>query len=143
MKNLILLLLISSQSIAKNDEVFSLIVHVNNLRNSNGVLQYSLYNKDGSIPDEKFKKYYTQLSNTIINGKSMVVFTNIPKGTYAINVLHDEDKNGKIAKGFIFPKEGIGFSNFDSVGISNRPNFKKASFIINSDTEKTIKIIYF
>ena len=34
----------------------------------------------------------------------MVVFTNIPKGTYAINVLHDEDNNAKIPKGFILPK---------------------------------------
>lgn len=143
MKILIILLLINSQTTAEAEEIFTLVVQVNNLRNSNGVLQFSLYNKDGSIPDDKFQKYYKQSSSAITNGKSKVVFANISKGIYAINVLHDEDMNGKIAKGFILPKEGIGFSNFESIGLTNKPNFKKASFIVNSDTEKTIKIIYF
>jgi len=31
---------------------------------------------------------------------------------YAINILHDEDNNGKIKKGFVLPKEGMGFSNY-------------------------------
>jgi uncharacterized protein (DUF2141 family) len=36
------------------------------------------------------------------------------KGTvqFAINILHDEDNNGKIKKGIIFPGEGIGFFNY-------------------------------
>lgn len=45
---------------------------------------------------------------------------------YAVNILHDENANGKIDKGFILPKEGIGFSNYSSVGPMNRPNFSKA-----------------
>ena len=63
-------------------------------------------------------------------------------GKYAVNILHDENKNGKIDKGWVLPIEGIGFSNFKSIGFSNRPNFKKASFYVGSNTSKTIKIIY-
>lgn len=32
----------------------------------------------------------------IENGKSRVIFENIPEGTYAISVFHDEDGNGKL-----------------------------------------------
>jgi uncharacterized protein (DUF2141 family) len=51
--------------------------------------------------------------------------------------------NGKIDKGFILPVEGVGFTNYTTVGPGNRPNFLKASFEITSDTEKLIKIKYF
>ena len=42
----------------------------------------------------------------------------------------------------MLPTEGIGFSNYQSIGIRNRPKFSKASFEIYSNTTKTIKIIY-
>jgi uncharacterized protein (DUF2141 family) len=57
--------------------------------------------------------------------------------------LHDEDGNEKIKKGFVLPKEGIGFSNYQSIGIGNKPNFKKASFEVDSDKTVSVKIIYF
>ncbi len=121
---------------------YSLTVKVKELRNSTGVLQFSLYNKDGSIPDEKFKKYYKQMTAKIVKGTSSVTFKNIPKGKYAVNILHDENKNKKIDKGWVLPIEGIGFSNFSSIGFTNRPNFKKASFTVSSNMTKTIKVIY-
>ena len=73
-----------------------------------------------------------------------VPFTNLPPGSYAANVLHDENKNGKIDKKFMLPipKEGVGFSNYESIGLSNKPKFSKASFLVKSDMKKVIKIIY-
>jgi len=59
-----------------------------------------------------------------------------------VNILHDENKNGKIDKKFILPKEGIGFSNYKSIGFTNKPNFSKASFELDSKTEINIKVIY-
>lgn len=123
-------------------EYYSLTVKVKDLRNSNGVVQFALYNKDGTIPDEEYEHYYKKLNGEIENGSATVTFVNLPKGTYAINILHDEDQNGKIKKGWVMPVEGIGFSNFSSIGFSNRPSFKKASFTLQSDVTKTVKIIY-
>lgn len=123
-------------------EYYSLTVKVKDLRNSNGVVQFALYNKDGTIPDEEYEHYYKKLNGEIKNGSAIVTFENLPKGTYAINILHDEDKNGKIKKGWVMPVEGIGFSNFSSIGFSNRPNFKKASFSLESNLTKSVKIIY-
>lgn len=144
MKHWILLsLIIFSNSFANPAEFYSLTVEVEKLRNSQGEVQFSLYNKDETIPDEKYTKYFKMKKGKIIDASSKAVFNNLPKGNYAINILHDENQDGKIDKGFFLPKEGIGFSNYTSVGPTNRPNFKKASFQIESDTEVEINIIYF
>jgi len=120
----------------------TLTVKVSDLRNSKGVVQFTLYTKEGSIPDEDYKNYYRQLNAEILNNVSCIKFHNLPVGKYAINILHDENKNGIIEKGWIFPIEGIGFSNFKSIGFSNRPSFKKASFIFNGNSTKVVKVIY-
>ncbi len=125
-----------------NDQTFDLTIKVDNLRNSKGVVQFALYNEDGSIPDEKYKKYFKKNIASINDKKSTITFNNLPKGRYAINILHDENRNGKIDKNFILPKEGIGFSNYESIGFSNKPKFSKASFELNSDKEINIKVIY-
>jgi uncharacterized protein (DUF2141 family) len=38
-----------------SQESYSLALKVTDLRNSTGVVVFALYNKDGSIPDEKLK----------------------------------------------------------------------------------------
>jgi uncharacterized protein (DUF2141 family) len=124
-------------------ETYSLTLNVNDLRNSEGLVQFTLYNKDGSIPDEKFKNYYLQKSVVISNNSATVTFEDIPLGWYAVNILHDENENRKIDKGFVMPKEGIGFSNYTSIGLTNRPKFEKAKFEVKSNTSKEVKVIYF
>ena len=125
-----------------NAETFSLTIDVKNLRNEKGVVQFALYNKDGSIPDEDYENYYKIVKGEIVNGSSTITFKNIPTGKYAVNILHDENKNGKIDKGFILPIEGIGFSNFQSIGLTNRPNFPKASFELKENKSISVKVIY-
>lgn len=136
-----LMLLLSSFK-ANFNEQNSLTVKVENLRNSKGTVQIALYNKDGSIPDEQYKNYFKMEKVTIINGTAQYTFPNLPKGNYAVNILHDENSNGKIDKGLILPKEGIGFSNYSSIGLTNRPNFKKASFELNQNKTIKVKVIY-
>lgn len=128
-----------SESQAEN---YSLTVKVEKLQNSKGVVQFALYNKDGSIPDEDYKNYYRLEKVKIVNGKSEITFKNLPKGKYAVNILHDENYNGKVDKGLLLPKEGIGFSNYQSIGLRNRPNFSKASFELKADKMINVKVIY-
>ncbi|CAN5283465.1 DUF2141 domain-containing protein [soil metagenome] len=123
-------------------DTYSLTIEVKNLRNEKGVVQFALYNKDGSIPDEDYENYYKILKGEIKNNSSSVTFKNIPAGKYAVNILHDENKNGKIDKGFILPIEGIGFSNFQSIGLTNRPSFSKASFELKENKTISVKVIY-
>lgn len=127
----------------RNTNTINLTVEVHQLRNNKGVVQFALYNKDGSIPDEDFEKYYKIGKTSIKGNAAQFVFKNLPKGTYAVNILHDENENGRIDKGFMLPEEGIGFSNFTKIGLGNKPNFKKASFELNADKKIEIKVIYF
>ncbi len=127
---------------ANNEKSYSLTLTVNGLQNSNGIVQFSIYNKDGTIPDEGYEKFYRKKTNVIVGNSSIIVFHDLPKGIYAVNILHDENSNGKLDKGFILPIEGIGFSNYDSIGFSNRPNFSDASFKLNANININIKIIY-
>lgn len=127
---------------AKEQNTFTLTVEIENLRNSKGEVQFTLYNTDGSIPDEHYKNYFKIDKSRIESGKAEITFSNLPKGIYAVNILHDENKNGKIDKGFILPKEGIGFSNYSSIGLTNRPNFKKESFELNQNKTIKVKVIY-
>jgi uncharacterized protein (DUF2141 family) len=124
-------------------EGYSLTVQVKDLRNSNGVLQVSLYNQEDSIPDQKFEKTFKIAKAKIVKGSSVVVFKDLPPGRYAVHILHDENSNGKIDKGILLPVEGVGLSNYQSIGLSNRPTFTKASFELKGNKNISVKVIYF
>jgi uncharacterized protein (DUF2141 family) len=136
MKKLLFLL------IAINLFGYELKVMVKNLRNSDGDVIFCVYNKNGSIPDQKLDKYYLKKIGTINNNSSEVTFNNIPQGKYAVTILHDENKNGKIDKGFILPLEGFGVSGYKSINLMHKPNFIDGSFLFNSDKNIQVKIIY-
>ena len=122
---------------------YNLTVIVTGLKNGNGEVQISLYNKEGSIPDKKLKKYYRTKRVKIDSKKVKTVFFNLPKGRYAVSVFHDENGNRKIDEGFFMPKEGVGVSNFQNVGLFHLPNFQRTSFLLDRDKEVYIKLIYF
>lgn len=142
MKTLIILLSSSLFAFAENHN-YSLSVSVNHLRNETGVIQFTLYNKDGSLPDEKFERYYKQMISKIEKKSATAIFKHLPKGRYAVNILHDENENGKIDTGMFLPVEGVGLSNYKSINLMNRPNFEKASFQLNSNMQQEITINYF
>ncbi|MFD2552230.1 DUF2141 domain-containing protein [Bizionia sediminis] len=147
MKTLLTILICSWVFIPNNNsitEAYSLTVNIENLKNTKGTLIFSLYNSEGSLPDEKFERYYKKKSVKIDDKNIKATFNDLPKGNYAVTVLHDENNNGKIDKKFMLPlpKEGIGFSNYDDFGLSNRPNFKDASFDLQKDKTITVKVIY-
>jgi uncharacterized protein (DUF2141 family) len=125
-----------------SQDTISLTIEVSDLYNNNGVVQYSLYNKDKSIPDENYINYYKQSISTITNNTSKTTFKNLPVGEYAVNILHDENEDGKIKKGWVLPIEGIGFSNLNNINLFNRPSFERTKFKLTDNKNITIKIIY-
>lgn len=122
---------------------YTLEAEVNNLRNQNGVVRFALYDSEQTFPDKNYKNYYRVLTGKINNRSAKVAFDNLPPGSYALHVLHDENMDKQIDKGFLLPKEGIGFSNYNEIGPIHKPTFKKASFLLNEDKKFEIKIIYF
>lgn len=71
---------------------------------------------------------------TIRNGQASFQFRDLPAGTYAAVVFHDENGNGTIDHGaFGFPSEPLGFSNGFSLGVlSGLPSFDKLRFLYPS-----------
>ena len=66
----------------------------------------------------------------IHDSKASVTFEQIPYGTYAIKIFHDENSNGELDTNFVgFPKESFGFSN-DAMGKFGPPTFEQAKFEI-------------
>ncbi|HRP91138.1 MAG TPA: hypothetical protein PKX92_14000, partial [Edaphocola sp.] len=59
---------------AKEQNTFTLTVEVENLRNSQGEVQFALYNTDGSIPDEHYKNYFKIDKSRIENGKAEITW---------------------------------------------------------------------
>ena len=70
-------------------------------------------------------------------------FEDIPPGTYALAVIHDENMNGKIDADWLgIPKEGYGFSN-DVKALLGTPSFSAASFKYDGETlDLTISLNY-
>lgn len=66
-------------------------------------------------------------------GEVKGVFTNVPSGTYAIAVYHDENNNGKLDYNlFGIPGESFGFSK-DAIGTMGPPGFDAASFTVGAE----------
>ncbi len=86
--------------------------------------------------------HFRIIREEINEDSAKLIFTDLPEGKYDVNVLLDENNNGKIDKGLILPEEGIGFSNYESIGLRNKPSFEKASFYLSADKSITVKIIY-
>jgi uncharacterized protein (DUF2141 family) len=124
-------------------DLISLTVKVDRLRNSVGEIQFSLYNTQGSIPDEHFENHCTQFTSVINNESSVFTFRNLPSGQYAINILHDENMDGSIDKGWVLPVEGVGFSNLKTINLFNRPSFDSTKFLLEGDTTLQVAIVYF
>ncbi len=54
-------------------------------------------------------------------------FSDLPPGSYAVMVMHDENDNGKLDSNFMgMPTEGYGFSNNPQV--MRKPTFEEARF---------------
>ena len=145
-KNVVVLacILASGSSMAQDSHKagFSLRVEAVHFRNSKGAARFALYNQEGSIPDEKLKRFYRKETGRIVNGRAIVTFEDLPAGRYAVTVLHDENSNGIIDKTLFYPKEGFGLTSFENISFTNRPDFSKASFVLSEDSLKRIKLIY-
>jgi len=112
-------------------------VCIDNVRSTNGIVGVALFNAKKGFPD---KNTMAIEGLSVPAGKRCeVVFENVPFGTYAVSVLHDENGNGKMDKGFLgIPKEGFGTSNNPEIKMGP-PTFSDSSFDLEN-TRLTLNI---
>ncbi len=73
---------------------------------------------------------------------AILQFGNLPSGTYALALIHDENGNGKLDTVFGIPKEGFGFSKNPAIRFGP-PSFKSSGFtIVAGRTDESVKIKY-
>jgi uncharacterized protein (DUF2141 family) len=74
-------------------------------------------------------------------GKVEWALTDLPFGTYAVKVFHDENGNGKVDKNSLgMPREQYGFSN-NARGSFGPPDYDKAAFTFSAtNTAVTITV---
>ncbi len=98
-------------------------VEVNGFRNDHGKLGCTIFSGPDGFPRDRSKALGRTWGSAIQNQHAECFFGDLPAGTYAVIVFHDENGDGKFNRNFVgFPLEGFGFSN------NVNPTFKAPSF---------------
>lgn len=106
-------------------------VKVLNIKNSTGTVVCALFESPVGFPTEVLRSATNVMVIKIRKSQARCDFEDIPPGTYAIAVIHDENMNGKLETNWLgIPIEGYGFSN-DAKGVTGVPSFSAASFAYN------------
>lgn len=131
---MISLLLAGLQSQA-GDNNGKLIVKVTNLGDMKGQLMVGLFDSEDSFLEEPIKGITAKAT---AEGQELV-FENVPFGSYAVSVIHDENENGELDTFMVIPTEPYGFSN-NAMGKFGPPSFEQTKITISGETTIEIKL---
>jgi len=118
-------------------------VKILNIKNSTGTVACALFESPEGFPSEYLHSATNVMVIKIRKTQARCDFEDIPPGTYAMAVVHDENMNGKLDTNWIgFPTEGYGFSN-NAKGSIGAPSFSDASFTYDGqDVDMTMSLSY-
>ncbi len=118
-------------------------VQVLNIRNSTGTVDCALFESPAGFPTEALRAATHVMVIKVRQTQARCDFADIPPGTYALAVFHDEHRNGTLDTNWLgIPTEGYGFSN-DVKASLGPPSFAAASFAYDGRTvEMTIRLEY-
>lgn len=103
-------------------------VKVLDIRNSAGTVDCALFESAEGFPIEVLRSATNVMVIKVRASQARCDFEDIPPGTYALAVIHDENMNGVLDTNALgIPREGYGFSN-DARAWLGAPSFAAASF---------------
>ncbi|HJT01783.1 MAG TPA: DUF2141 domain-containing protein [Terriglobales bacterium] len=105
------------------------VIHVGieGLRSDRGQVLCGLFSSAADFP-KKADRAVAHAKSSIADRHAMCEFQDVPPGTYAVSVFHDENLNGKLDTNFLgIPREGVGAS-YDAKGHFGLPTFSSAAF---------------
>lgn len=116
----------------------TLEVRIKGAENADGNLSLLVFNSKTGFPSDASKACkYSIVKAT--GSYQTVVFENLPMGTYAVAVMHDQNGNGQLDTNlFGIPQEGIGVSN-NALNTFGPPVFEETSFSLY-EQRKVIEI---
>lgn len=117
-------------------DTYSLTVTVVEADSNDGQMFIAVYNTEADF----LGKSYKGVKSDITNKSCTVTFKDIPEGTYAVSIFHDENDNGKLDSNILgIPKEDYGCSN-NATGFMGPPKWKDAKFELKTDKTITITL---
>jgi uncharacterized protein (DUF2141 family) len=118
-------------------------VKILNIRNSTGGVACALFESPVGFPTEFLHSATNSMIIKVRDTQARCDFEDIPQGTYALAVIHDENMNGKLDTNWLgVPTEGYGFSN-DAKALLSAPSFSAASFPYDArNLDLTISLHY-
>lgn len=117
-------------------ELYTLTIKIEEVDSDDGLMFVSMYNKEVDFLDKSYKG----TKSKIANNSCEVTFTDLPKGTYAVSIFHDENDNGKLDSNFLgIPKEDYGCSN-NAKGFMGPPKWNDAKFELRENKSITITL---
>lgn len=118
-------------------------VEIPNIKNSTGNIACGIFESAEGFPDKFLSSARAVIIKKIRKTEAQCDFSDIPPGTYAIAVIHDENMNGELdTNWFGVPTEGYGFSN-TTIDEFGAPAFSAANFSFDGqDIELTSKLNY-
>jgi uncharacterized protein (DUF2141 family) len=111
-------------------------VEVEDIRHERGKIGCTLWDGPRGFPGEV--EHATRSFWVANRGEGTAcVFFGVPPGEYAVSVLHDEDGNGRMNRGFFgAPEEGWGVSNDAEPGTMSGPSYEDARFAFEGGTRR-------
>jgi uncharacterized protein (DUF2141 family) len=120
--------------------VSGLRVEVEQLRNARGKLQYCLTADPHNFPD--CVNDARAITRSVRAADAATLFDGLPRGEYALAVIHDENGNSKLDTFAGIPREGFGFSRNPKIGFGP-PRFTAARFTLDqSSGEQRVRMRY-
>jgi uncharacterized protein (DUF2141 family) len=115
---------------------------VNGFNSQKGVCLACLYRTKEGFPTKR-NKALSCINAKITGSSATLSFPNVPPGTYALAIVHDENSNGDMDTNFMgLPKEGYGISN-NRLSRFGPPTFANAAFRVETgDVKLSITMQY-
>ncbi|AUW59497.1 hypothetical protein C1T17_16855 [Sphingobium sp. SCG-1] len=134
----------AASAAAPVDLVQTLSVDVSALRSAKGNLIICVTRLPDHFPDctgDPDRRHYT-VNAAQTQAKGMTI-TDLPPGTYAIALIHDENGNHKLDTFAGIPREGVAFSRNPPIRFG-APTFNSARFsVAGAPVEQDLKMKYF
>jgi uncharacterized protein (DUF2141 family) len=107
-----------------------LTVTITEIRAPKGSIGVALFNSESAWKEQT--KPFAGQRIAATGDKVTVRFTDLPPGTYAVQVMHDENDNGRLDTNLLgIPSEGFGFSGNSTA--MRRAHFDEARFTVGSE----------
>lgn len=122
----------------------TLTVTVSGLRNTKGQVLIWLWNGPDGFPKQGDKSFKLAAidADKAVGGTVTAAFA-VPPGSYAVTMLHDENKNSQMDTNFLgIPAEGYGASN-NPITHFGPPSFEQARFQVPASGQKIAIVTHY